>query len=397
MSDTRRMTGLQQAERGWRAGRRGSPCLDGDPSPAPGPGGLLALVVMVFALSPAFIFAPLAEADILRLKNGNTIEGRVSVLPDGNYHVMIEEGRSLTIPRDDVVEVTAREAPIDVFERRIRRVGEKDRAGLVELAAWAEEKGLPRSALEVYRRILRADPHHRGARSRLGYALYRNRWVPREELEGRGLRLFRGIWMTPEEVGEGRAREAVEEFRTLLRDANHENRFLRENAMVQMMKWRDPALVPFLKDLLRSEDPLERMLAARVLGNQAFEAAARSIYEALGREAREETRTAMAVVLRSFGRGEAGAWLGRDLLDPPLDEPQRLRNLLRFAEECPHRAAVPGLIALVDDPRWGALAARLLERLLGVSSRGAAAWRAFWRERGAAAPVDLGSGWVRAL
>ena len=43
--------------------------------------------------------------------------------------------------------------------------------------------GVRRAALRAWREVMRVDPHHAGARNRLGYALHRNRWVLREELE----------------------------------------------------------------------------------------------------------------------------------------------------------------------------------------------------------------------
>ncbi len=64
-----------------------------------------------------------ALADIVRLKNGNVLEGRVRVINGGaSYEVTSEEGSTVTVPAANVVEHIRKEAPIDAFRRRLERL-----------------------------------------------------------------------------------------------------------------------------------------------------------------------------------------------------------------------------------------------------------------------------------
>ena len=349
---------------------------------------LLWLVLIAIAMAPASL-----RADVIELKNGQELEGRIKILATGQYHITVEEGRVLIIEAADVVRHVIREAPMDELGRRLAQIRAEDRDGLVELARWAEDKGLRRSALDVYRRLLAVDPNHVGARNRLGFVCHKNRWVTRKELEGKGLVRFRGHWMTPEEVKRIKQDEAVKEFKGLIEDVHADNTYLRQNARVRILEEKNPHLIPYLRGLTAARNPIERMLAAAVLGNHGFADGAEPIYKALRTERRDEVRTAQVAVLRKFGDARVVEWLARDL---PGADATALRGLLELAEKCPHRRTVPVLIELVERPGWGRVADAVLEQALGVSSRSAEAWRDYWRLAESRYPADLGSGWLAA-
>ncbi|MCI0650942.1 MAG: hypothetical protein L0Z55_03550 [Planctomycetes bacterium] len=339
-----------------------------------------------------------SAADQLLLKNGNILDGRVERQPDGAYRVQIEEGNQVTVPAGDVEQWIRGPAPIDEFEARFATVDRKDYDALVELAAWSEERGLVRSARLVFRAILELDPHHAGARDRLGYVLYRNRWVSRAELERRGLVRYRGVWLAPDEIAAIRAGEAVAEFRALLADAHHDNRYLRENALTLLFALDDERLFPSLIELLPSDDPLDRMIAARVLGNFDFEPGGDAIYRAYLRERHDEVGEAMRAVLRAFGDARLGEWMGRDLANWRVleDEPAEARsNLLALAILCPHRAVVPPLLAELESAETRGEAERTLIVLLGRLPPEAGSWREHWRALEPAMAADLGRDWIR--
>lgn len=353
---------------------------------------------LVFTLFCAFLAVTATDAaygDVLHLRNGKTIEGRVKFLASGEYHVVVEEGREFTISESEVEKHVRGEAPIDEMRRRLEKIEASDRDALVELAGWAEERGLRRSTLEIYRRILRLDPHHAGARNRLGYVLYKNRWYPRRELEGEGLVRFRGLWMAPEEVEQIRAKEAVEELRALLRDVHSKNPYLRQNAMAQVVENRDPRLVPYLRQLVKGQEPTERLLAARVLGNHSFSDGSRPVYEALLAENRAQVRTVLIYVLRSWGDGRIASWAEEDLTIKLGEDATAVRNLIALFEACPHRDGVPALIDLVDHPAWGRLADTVLRKTFDEPSRNRASWSRFWAANSQDYPADLGKKWLK--
>ena len=337
-----------------------------------------------------------AFADTVQLKNGNVLEGRVTTR-DGNYHIFVEKGNSVTVPGASVAKHTPGEAPVDAFHRRFAALKSGDREGLIELAAWGEEKGLRRTPIKAYREILRIDPHHAIARDRCGYVLHENRWVHRDQLEERGLVRRHGQWMTPEDANRLEEDEAVREFRALLADISHENKYLRQNAFDRIFKVKDTRLLPFLRKLLSKEDPIERMVAGRVLGNHSFDEVGQDLYEAFIRERRPQARHAFRAVLRRYGRAELGNWIARDIAAWGGVDFFALQNLLELFEACPHRDAVPAVIDLLRKRATQSLALDLLQRVL--PSAGALdshrAWSDWWREAGPRQSADLGRDWIK--
>ena len=332
-------------------------------------------------------------ADQIILENGNRIEGRVEAAGPGQIRVVIDEGQSVVVSIDQVAERIPGKAPIDVFESRLKTIDRDDRDGWIDAASWGEAHGVRRAARKAWKEVLRLDRHHAGARHRLGYALYRNRWVKREQLETEGLQLFRGTWMTPDEIEKVRAEESAGELDALMRDASHDNRFVRENAMHRLLELKDPELVPALKLRIGSEDPLIRMFAGRVLANFSLDVWGEALYTALRSEARGEVRSAWVATLRSGANAKVGDWLARDLARVGEDPVER-HSLLALVRVCPTRAVVSPLIDWVDDPAWGPLAARRLEGWFKIPARSAAEWRAWWEQNRRQFPRDLGTGWL---
>jgi len=347
-----------------------------------------------FAAILLLISAPSLRADQVLLVNGHRLEGRVEAAGEGQIRVIVDEGQSVVVDLAQVRERISAEAPLDIFERRLGAVTAGDRDAYIECAHWAEEVGVRRAARRAWREVMRVDPHHAGARHRLGYALHRNRWVLREELQSEGWVLFRGTWMTPEEIAAQERAEGRAELEALLADASHDNRFIREDAMRRILALTDPELLPALQERLADPDPLRRMLAGRALANLEFERAAPLLYDALLAEPRPEVRAAWCAALRSLGRVEIVEWLARDLAAPGED-PTRRHALLALAEACPARDAIPALIGWLADPSWGPPANRLLALLLAVPERSEEEWRRAFAEIGPRAAADLGTGWLR--
>lgn len=350
------------------------------------------LLGLAFAFGLLLSAGPL-RADILVFHNGHKLEGRVTVDPASGDYIVVTAAGTVSVPPSKVKERIFAPAPIDEFQRRLGEIADDDLAALVELAAWADFKGLERSAIEVYRRVLGVDPHHEAARERLGYVLHRNRWVRRDQLEKAGLVQHGGRWMTPKEVEAAQSAEVEQELATLFKDLEHENRFIREGAFYRLFENRDPRAIPYLEKLVESDSPLQRMVAGRVLGNHGYEVAAGAIYPPLLREQRDEIATAWITVLRSQSDARLATRIAEDLTR--VADPLGRRRLLQLAEACPHRELVPRLIDVMSDPNWASAADGVLTRILGVESRSAGEWRAYWRHAERSASPDLGSGWLQ--
>ncbi len=341
----------------------------------------------------SLLVVPQVGADQVVLENGNRLEGRVEAVSPGKIRIVIDEGQSVVVNLDQVAERIPGVAPIDRFAQRLDRLESEDRDGHIELAHWGEEHGVRRLARQAWRQVLRLDPHHPGARNRLGYALHKNRWVKREELENLGLQLFRGTWMTGDGIALVRSEERAAELDALLADSGHDNKFVRENAMHRLLELRDPELIPALKKRLSDSDPLRRMLVGRVLGNFTFETWGEPLYRAFLTEARSEVRSGWAALLRGSKEPQIGDWIARDLRSPG-DDPVRRRSLLILARMCPTRPVVPSLIEWVGDPAWGPPANRQLVTWFGGVERDAAGWRSWWEGARSQIPLDLGDGWL---
>lgn len=335
------------------------------------------------------------RADVVLLKNGNELEGRVRSLPNGDLEVFLEPGQVYVVRASEVAGHKVREAPYDELQRRLSELKPDDRDGHDRLARWAEGARLRTSAREVYARLLRIDPHHVGARDRLGYVLFRNRWVLRSDLEERGLVRFRGLWMDPEEVESIRAKEAIEQFQNVLEDIHHDNRYLRDNALLTAVKESNPKVLPFIKELLKATDPLERLVAGRVLANFSFDEAAADVFQALMLEAREEVRAAFLTTLRGYGDRRLVSWMSTHFDRWNELDPTARRNGLVLFQVCPHREPLVSLLGLLTDPDWGAVVARALVQVAGGEPRTNEEWVRWGRTKAPELPEDLGCGWLK--
>ena len=346
-------------------------------------------VVVCFGVRPSW-------ADLLELRNGRNIEGVVEVLEDGRYRVTLDVGRSVTLEANEVLNQIARPAPLEIFRKRIDQVDRSDRDALEKLAIWSEDHGLARSVEKVYKMLLAVDPHHEGARRELGYVLHKNRWWPKKEVQGLGLKLFRGRWLTADEIQRVEEEAAVREFEVLLQDLNSENTYLSRNARVRILEEKNPRLAAYAKKMLGDEEPINRMFAGVVLSNIGFEVGGRAIYDALRNESRDEVREALCALMRKMRNPQVVRWAARDL--PAALRARRstieARGLLKLLEVCPHEWGVPALIAATREPQWRQAADRVLTEIFQVESRGPSEWDAIWQNQRGRLRGDLGSGWL---
>jgi len=72
------------------------------------------------------------------------------------------------------------EAKVD-YEERLSKLKGNDAKGLYELGVWCETKKLQAEAQSLFEKVLDLDSEHPGAREKLGYIKYKNKWIKKGE------------------------------------------------------------------------------------------------------------------------------------------------------------------------------------------------------------------------
>lgn len=151
------------------------------------------LLLFAAALAPAAGAAAGDEdlRDVVLLRDGKEVRGRILQRYDEQELVLVQDGRTVEIPRQDVSLIAHdTRASLRTFldERRTGLTLDQEWA----LVARADQLGLPRLGDLQAWHVLTLDPRHTGANERLGHRLRGGVWQWR--LDGR--------WLEPEEFEE---------------------------------------------------------------------------------------------------------------------------------------------------------------------------------------------------
>jgi hypothetical protein len=149
--------------------------------------------VTILALS--LVLASAAAGDEVVLKNGSAFSGIVR--EEGDRIIVEMDFGSMSFKRVDVRTIVRGSDPFTEFESRAKAA--TDVKSMLDLAAWAREKGLGTKSTELYRRILTIDPDQPDARKALGYEKVAGQWLAGDDLMmARGFVKYRGRWYTRE-------------------------------------------------------------------------------------------------------------------------------------------------------------------------------------------------------
>lgn len=163
------------------------------------------------ALALLLALAAAARADVVHLKDGGRIEGRVVAEEKGSITLETALGR-MVIERARIRRIdkgpTAAE---ELAEREAKLGAEAGADAWFELAEFAGTKGLRRDRERLLDRALARDPDHEKANLAKGRVRHAGRWMTPEErdravqqeeaaaMAARGLVPHEGRWVTPEE------------------------------------------------------------------------------------------------------------------------------------------------------------------------------------------------------
>jgi hypothetical protein len=156
----------------------------------------------------------LAAADVVHLTNGRTFEGVVAEEGDQQVKIRMESG-TLTLPRSLVERIDKSDTNLAEYLRRkqeLRQAGGTARAWL-DLAQWAQARGLSQAAREAALKSAALDPHLPGVDAILrpdGYVLDAalGRWISGdEEMRRRGMVEVDGEWVSRRELADRQMQE----------------------------------------------------------------------------------------------------------------------------------------------------------------------------------------------
>ncbi|MDY7092980.1 MAG: hypothetical protein SX243_08415 [Acidobacteriota bacterium] len=134
-------------------------------------------------------------ADVIQLKNGRTLEGKVRDAENGQIEIVLPYG-SLAFPRDLVASIEWGDTIEDEVLERLSQLAPDDADGLYDLALYCQNQSAYTLAGRLLEEVLLIDPDHPEARHDLGYVLDDDRWVTEEEYRRRrGQVAFRGGWV----------------------------------------------------------------------------------------------------------------------------------------------------------------------------------------------------------
>lgn len=116
----------------------------------------------------------LAVGDVVYLKNGRTVEGKVTDL--GNEVKVKLRWGAKRIPKSEILRIETKKPPQQQFRERLKTITPDDIDALMELARWCKKHALSREAKTCFKKIIEANPDDSIARHELGYRQVGNTW-----------------------------------------------------------------------------------------------------------------------------------------------------------------------------------------------------------------------------
>lgn len=248
------------------------------------------------------------RADTIYLKNGKSLEGRVTRMEAaGQVRIEVEEGPTVEIALsevDRIEEGPTRGERIAADLESLREKDPEDIDGLITLAKRARRADLQRKAREIYELVLDLDPHHEQARSALGFVVHRNRWVSRKTLkESSRLLEHEGMFVTREEKERLEIEALVRRVGQMLEGVESENRDIQAFSIDRLQRLRAPGLREALLRFLGHEHESVRVVASQVLAERQREFEdRRELSSGRGRKVEAAARKAAEEFDRKLGR-----------------------------------------------------------------------------------------------
>ena len=214
-------------------------------------------------------FTPAARGDIVYLRDGKTIEGKVTKSErDNTYRIDTTRG-SVIKPAGDIQRIVKAKLPQEVFIERFTSVDRKDLNELASLVTWAREKYLIPQKQKVCGLILKIDPNHEMARRELGYTVFENEWILEKDLRKKqldlGLVKYKGEWVSRKEQSRLVFKEETEQLATFFKSVESDNHIVVDYAVRKIMAYKGKRPYELFTPYLNSPHESVRLVAVSAL------------------------------------------------------------------------------------------------------------------------------------
>ncbi len=244
-----------------------------------------------------------AAADVVRLRDGTTLTGKVE--EDGDALRVVTRAGAVRVPRAEVLGIEAEPSPEALRTEQARRagaIGGDDAAAWTDHGEWCRARGLAAEAKAAFEAAVSADPDCASAREALGQVRWKDAWVPEATaMKEKGFVEWKGRWVLPAE------REYLE---------RREARGAKASALPSAEALRALSADERLKALvaaLAGGKPEDRAAAARELGKVRDLAALRSLARASVTDEDATVRAAALSALHALDYKETPLYLSSAL------------------------------------------------------------------------------------
>ena len=245
--------------------------------------------LLLISLLLSSYLTPAARGDIVYLRDGKTIEGKVTLSEEDNTYRIDTTRGSVIKPVRDIQRIVKAKLPQEVFIERFAAVDRKDLNELASLVTWAREKYLVTQKHKVCGLILKIDPNHEMARKELGYTVFENEWILEKDLRKKqldlGLVKYKGEWVSRKEQSRLIFKEETEQLATLFKSVESDNHIVVDYAVRKIMAYKGKRPYELFPPYLESPHESVRLAAVSAL----------SQFPALGSKNRKKSPTQEAV------------------------------------------------------------------------------------------------------
>lgn len=309
-------------------------------------------------------FASVAQGDVVTLKSGGVLRGRVADSSIGTrrhngiaarpisatFSLNTTTGGRLVLDSSLVAQITLRPLLLEEYEVRNRQTPD-ELASLWKLAEWCRSRGLRPQREEVLRRMVAIDPDHAAARQALGQTKRDGKWKTYdEEMRDRGFVKYEGKWIAQQEVQilkkmhakKRVAQDWAERVHTWTRMLGSADPDRHRRGRAQLLNLSDNNAIPALNRYLRTSDDEEsRELYVKILSRPPGDEATPFLVQQALLDSSKSVRIVAQEAISSERRQTAAPLVAHELRNPSNDVVRRAAVILeQFGDD----RVVPQLI-----------------------------------------------------